>query len=46
MTVDQEGARGAFERLGFKEEATLHGWVTDRRGLPRDLLIMSLDLAG
>ena len=46
MTVDQEGARGAFERLGFREEATLHGWVTDRRGLPRDLLIMSLDLAG
>ena len=46
MTVDQGGARGAFERLGFKEEATLHGWVTDRRGLPRDLLIMALDLAG
>ncbi len=46
MTVDQGGARGAFERLGFTEEATLHGWVTDRRGLPRDLLIMSLDLAG
>jgi len=46
MTVDQEGARGAFERLGFQEEATLHGWVTDRRGLPRDLLIMALDLAG
>ncbi len=46
MTVDQGGARAAFERLGFAEEATLHGWVTDRRGLPRDLLIMSLDLAG
>ena len=46
MTVDQGGARAAFERLGFKEEATLHGWVTDRRGLPRDLLIMSLNLAG
>ena len=45
MTVDQEGARGAFERLGFKEEATLTGWVTDRRGLPRDLLIMALDLS-
>ena len=46
MTVDQGGARAAFERLGFKEEATLTGWVTDRRGLPRDLLIMALDLAG
>lgn len=46
MTVDQGGARAAFERLGFTEEATLHGWVTDRRGLPRDLLIMALDLAG
>lgn len=46
MTVDQGGARGAFERLGFKEEATLTGWVTDRRGLPRDLLIMALDLSG
>lgn len=45
MTVDQTGARAAFERLGFKEEATLTGWVTDRRGLPRDLLIMALDLA-
>ena len=46
MTVDQGGARGAFERLGFKEEAKLTGWVTDRRGLPRDLLIMALDLSG
>ncbi len=46
MTVDQGGARAAFERLGFKEEATLTGWVTDRRGLPRDLLIMALDLSG
>ncbi len=46
MTVDQQGARTAFERLGFREEATLGGWVTDRRGLPRDLLIMTLDLSG
>ena len=45
MTVDQTGARAAFERLGFQEEATLTGWVTDRRGLPRDLLIMALDLS-
>ncbi len=45
MTVDQTGARVAFERLGFQEEATLTGWVTDRRGLPRDLLIMALDLS-
>lgn len=45
MTVGQAGARSAFERLGFHEQAILSGWVTDRRGLPRDLLVMALDLA-
>ncbi len=44
MTVDQEGARVVFERLGFRYQATLEGWVVDRRGNERDLVIMSCDL--
>ncbi len=44
MTVDQEGARVVFERLGFRYQATLEGWVIDREGTPRDLVIMSHDL--
>jgi L-amino acid N-acyltransferase YncA len=46
MTKDQTGARTAFERLGFTVEAMLMDWVEDRRGHPRDLLIMSYDVAG
>jgi RimJ/RimL family protein N-acetyltransferase len=41
MTPDQTGARAAFERLGFQVEALLQQWVVDRKGRPRDLLIMS-----
>ncbi len=44
MTVDQEGARVVFERLGFRYQATLEGWVMDRKGVERDLVIMSCDL--
>ena len=44
MTVDQEGARVVFERLGFRYQATLDGWVIDREGNERDLVIMSCDL--
>ena len=44
MTVDQEGARIVFERLGFRYQATLEGWVVDREGNDRDLVIMSCDL--
>ena len=44
MTVDQEGARVVFERLGFRYQATLEGWVVDREGAERDLVIMSCDL--
>ena len=44
MTVDQEGARVVFERLGFRYQATLEGWVVDRDGNDRDLVIMSCDL--
>lgn len=46
MTPDQAGARAAFEKLGFSVEALLQDWVVDRKGRPRDLLIMSHDLEG
>jgi L-amino acid N-acyltransferase YncA len=46
MTPDQAGARAAFEKLGFNVEALLQDWVVDRKGRPRDLLIMSHDLEG
>jgi L-amino acid N-acyltransferase YncA len=46
MTPEQTGARTACERLGFKVEALLADWVEDRRGQPRDLLVMTFDLAG
>ena len=46
MTTAQTGARAAFERLGFTVEAMLTDWVEDRRGHPRDLLVMSFDVTG
>jgi L-amino acid N-acyltransferase YncA len=46
MTPDQAGARAAFEKIGFTVEALLQDWVIDRKGRPRDLLIMSHDLEG
>jgi RimJ/RimL family protein N-acetyltransferase len=46
MTPDQQGARSAFEHLGFHVEAILADWVEDRQGRPRDLLVMSYDLDG
>jgi L-amino acid N-acyltransferase YncA len=46
MTPDQAGARAAFEKLGFQIEALLQGWVMDRNGRPRDLIIMSQMLDG
>jgi L-amino acid N-acyltransferase YncA len=46
MTTDQTAARAAFERLGFQVEAMLADWVEDRRGVSRDLLIMTYDVAG
>ncbi len=41
MTVDQSTARLVFERLGFHEQAVLAGWVTDREGVERDLVVMA-----
>ena len=46
MTPDQAGARAAFEKIGFSVEALLQDSVVDRKGRPRDLLIMSHDLEG
>ncbi len=46
LTLDQTGARKAFERLGFRVEAILHDWVRDRRGHTRDILVMTHDLVG
>jgi RimJ/RimL family protein N-acetyltransferase len=46
MTTDQTAARAAFEHLGFQVEAVLTDWVEDRRGHPRDLIIMTHDVAG
>jgi L-amino acid N-acyltransferase YncA len=46
LTPDQNGARTAFERLGFRVEAALHDWVQDRRGRLRDILILTYELDG
>jgi L-amino acid N-acyltransferase YncA len=46
LTPDQNGARTAFERLGFRVEAALHDWVQDRRGRLRDILVLTYDLDG
>jgi L-amino acid N-acyltransferase YncA len=46
MTVDQRGARSAFQRLGFVAEALLADFVDDAKGNSRDLIIMSYDIEG
>ncbi len=46
MTSDQHGAQSAFRRLGFVPEALLADYVEDRKGTPRDLVIMSYDIDG
>ncbi|MGC1678322.1 MAG: hypothetical protein WA740_12410 [Candidatus Binataceae bacterium] len=46
MTPDQAATRTAFEHLGFQMEAVLTDWVEDRKGHPRDLLIMTHDVTG
>ncbi len=40
----QKSAIAAFERMGFRLEATLRKQVTDIKGLRRDLVIMTLDV--
>jgi GNAT superfamily N-acetyltransferase len=41
MTTEQKRTRARLERLGFKKDAILRGFVRDREGKPRDLLVMS-----
>ena len=46
MTVEQAGARAAFERIGFRPEAVLCDYVIDGEGRTHDMLIMSYDIEG
>jgi RimJ/RimL family protein N-acetyltransferase len=46
MTADQKGARGTFERAGFRPEALLTDHVIDNDGKTHDMLIMSYDIEG
>ncbi len=41
MTSEQKRTRARLERLGFKKDAVLRGYVRDREGNRRDLLVMS-----
>jgi ribosomal protein S18 acetylase RimI-like enzyme len=45
VVADQEAATLMFQQLGFVGEALLKDHVLDRRGRPRDLLILSMNLA-
>jgi L-amino acid N-acyltransferase YncA len=45
MTVDQRGAIGVFEGLGFRAEALLHDQVKDRDGKTHDIVILSHNVA-
>jgi RimJ/RimL family protein N-acetyltransferase len=44
MMETQEGARKVFEKLGFRQEAVLHGHVRDQIGVRHDLLVLTKDL--
>lgn len=44
MVEDQVSAIAAFERFGFRKEATLRKHVTDIRGKRKNLIIMTLDI--
>ncbi len=46
LTPEQNGARTAFERLGFRVEASLQDWVQDRRGRFHDILVLTYELDG
>lgn len=45
VVADQEAATLMFQQLGFVGEALLKDHVLDRKGRPRDLLILSVNLA-
>lgn len=44
MMETQEGAKKVFEKLGFRQEAVLHGHVRDQIGVRHDLLVLAKDL--
>jgi RimJ/RimL family protein N-acetyltransferase len=46
MTPEQKRTRARLERLGFTVDALLRGFVRDRNGKARDLLVMSSDVGG
>jgi RimJ/RimL family protein N-acetyltransferase len=45
MMDNQVGARRAFEKLGFKVEATFRGFVKDIHGRRRNMLLMANDVS-
>ncbi|TLM98568.1 GNAT family N-acetyltransferase, partial [bacterium] len=42
---NQIGAKRAFEKLGFHQEAVLKGHVKDIHGIKRDLVILANDVS-
>lgn len=44
MMETQPGAKKVFEKLGFRQEAVLHGQVRDQIGVRHDLLVLTKDL--
>jgi RimJ/RimL family protein N-acetyltransferase len=44
MMETQQGAKKVFEKLGFRQEAVLHGHVRDQIGVRHDLLVLTKDL--
>ena len=44
MMRPQDAAQSVFQRLGFREEASLHDYVQDQTGRKQDLIIMRCDL--
>jgi len=45
LMAPQESARSIMKRLGFRDQMTLPGYVTDRSGHRQDLIICRCDLA-
>ncbi len=44
VVIDQKSALELFTRVGFKEEATLKGYVQDSKGKTRDLIVMTREI--
>jgi L-amino acid N-acyltransferase YncA len=45
MMDNQYGAIRAFQKIGFRTEAIMHGMVKDVSGRPRNLVIMANDIS-